>query len=295
MDQKSTVEALLGQARTQVRGGKPQSRGEWIVIGPALAARLLEFNAGNRRLSGSRIEMYARQMREGAWDDRNPEAIVIDTNGKLRNGQHRLTAVIRSGATVWFKVETGVDPAVADVLDTGKPRNAGDVIQMTFDTPGREGTQKATAARFRMAYERAPKSPWTDNWAKQLSNSEVRDGYLTHQVAIDAVHPAALAISKSAGLRGGVGMWTGVLSLLLDTHAAGVPVFAHRAQTGENLSAGDPVLHLRNRLLVSSPGGTLIRSDLYSRMIVYAWNAFREGRSIAKFMINMEHGFPKPV
>jgi hypothetical protein len=286
---------MLGQARTVVRGGKPQSRGEWVSINPLLAAKLLEYNAGNRRLIASRVELYTRQMRDGVWDDRNPEAIVIDTDGKLRNGQHRLTAVIRSGATVWFKVETGVDPAVADVLDTGKPRTAGDTIQMSFDTPDREGQQKATAARFRLAYDRAPKSPWTDNWAKRLSNAEVRDGYLVHQVAIDAVFPAALGICKTARLRGGVGMWAGVLSLLLDAHRAGVPVFAHRVQTGEDLSAGDPILHLRNRLLVASPAGTLVRSDLQSRMIVYAWNAFREGRSISKFVVNMGRDFPRPV
>jgi len=295
VDERSTVDTLLGMARAQVRGGRPQSRGEWISIDPLLAAKLLMYNRGNRRLSDTRIEAYARQMRDGAWDDRNPEALVIDTEGNLRNGQHRLNAVIRSGATVWFKVETGVDPAVADVLDTGKPRSAGDVITMAFDSPGREGAQKATAARFRLAYDRAPKSPWTDNWAKQLSNSEVRDGYLAYQVSIDAVHAAAVAISKGAGLRGGVGLWTGVLSLLLDTHKPAVPVFAHRTQTGENLSAGDPVLTLRNRLLISSPAGTLIRSDLYSRLIIYAWNAFREGRTIAKFSVNMDRDFPKPV
>ena len=165
---------------------------------------------------------------------------------------------------------------------------------MTFDTPGRSGMHKATAARFRMAYDRTPDHPWTDAWAKQLSNPEVRDGYLAHQVSIDEAYPPANLISRE-GLRGGIGLWTGVLSLFVDTHRSGVPVFAHRAQTGENLSAGDPILLLRNKLLAAPVAGTLTRSDLYSRMIVYAWNAYREGRTLRTFSIKLERDFPKPV
>jgi hypothetical protein len=294
MNADGTVAELLAWARTEVWGARPTSAGEWVCVGPALAAALLGHNAGNRPLSEARVDLYARQMRDGAWDDRNPEAMVVDTNGDLRNGQHRLTAVIRSGRQVWFKVETGVDPAVADVLDSGKPRSAGDVIAMAFDAPGRAGSHKATAARFRLAYAQAPDGPWQSAWARQLSNPEIRDGYLAHQASIDAAHPLAALISRE-GLRGGIGMWTGVLSLLLDTHRAGVPVFAHRAQTGENLAAGDPILLLRGKLLTAPVAGTLTRSDLYSRMIVYAWNAYREGRSLRTFSIKLDRDFPRPL
>ena len=71
-------------------------------ITPKMAAEMLErhLNPENqRRQSQSVVESYARAMRAGQWLLTH-QGIAIDTNGELVDGQHRLSAIVASGATV---------------------------------------------------------------------------------------------------------------------------------------------------------------------------------------------------
>ena len=44
------------------------------------------------------IDLYAKQMREGKWDENVAQTIAIDADGKLLNGYHRLNALIKANA-----------------------------------------------------------------------------------------------------------------------------------------------------------------------------------------------------
>ena len=59
-------------------------------------------------------------MKAGKWC-LNGEAIEFDTNGKLKNGQHRLRAVIKSGVAIDCVVVRGVDPDIV-LYDNGLKR-----------------------------------------------------------------------------------------------------------------------------------------------------------------------------
>lgn len=69
-------------------------------ISPEKAKRFLEKNSNNRSLSKTTIEAYSKDIMEGNWDERVGSAISIDENGILRDGQHRLMAIIRAGVGV---------------------------------------------------------------------------------------------------------------------------------------------------------------------------------------------------
>ena len=77
-------------------------------ITPQIAEEYLKHNINNyRALSERRVNTYAEDMRNGCWQA-NGESIVFAEDGTLRNGQHRLKAVIKSGTTVPMLVVRGV-------------------------------------------------------------------------------------------------------------------------------------------------------------------------------------------
>jgi hypothetical protein len=57
-----------------------------------------------------------------------PLGIAFDTNGVLVDGQHRLAAIVEADLPVELTVFTEVGQGAFDVLDTGKRRNAADIL-----------------------------------------------------------------------------------------------------------------------------------------------------------------------
>ena len=70
----------------------------WWMITPEGAEAMLANNASNRAIDQRVVDMYARDMESGNWFSENPETVITVTEtGKLKNGQHRLSAIKRSG------------------------------------------------------------------------------------------------------------------------------------------------------------------------------------------------------
>ena len=92
------------------------------TITPAMAEEYLRHNERNPRKSANRkqVESYARDMAAGKWFI-NGEPIVFDANGDLKNGQHRLMAIIKANVPVEMYVLRGVDPRIT-TFDYGMPR-----------------------------------------------------------------------------------------------------------------------------------------------------------------------------
>lgn len=90
-------------------------------ITPRLAEEYLTENRDNyRKISRTTVKRYAEDMKAGLWE-LNGEAIVFDKNGVLKNGQHRLAAIIMAGITVETVVIRGVDDTV-NAYDIGSIR-----------------------------------------------------------------------------------------------------------------------------------------------------------------------------
>lgn len=92
------------------------------LIGPAEAAQMLGTAKGNRGLNKRTVERYARDILAGHWPV-NGQTIVFSWDGVLRDGQHRLQAVIQAGKKVPFLVVRGVDPESQITMDTGRSRS----------------------------------------------------------------------------------------------------------------------------------------------------------------------------
>lgn len=145
----------------------------------ALANMILTGNVDNRPLNKPNFTKLSQRMTNGKWNWDVPIIIIIDTEGKVHNGQHTLNALItaektRLSTAEWtqhfadlgmptelaFKncvVIRGLPPSVADHWDTGKVRNNADLVfrrhllveeNRSQTALVRMSTATATAAKF---------------------------------------------------------------------------------------------------------------------------------------------------
>ena len=113
-------------ARTAVNTKAPDMTMTIEEIGPKKAQEYLKLNIHNPRhgqMSRSVIRRYAELMKAALWE-LNGEAIQFDEEGFLKNGQHRLAAIILSGVTVKMAVIRGVGKDVM-IYDGGYIRTVG--------------------------------------------------------------------------------------------------------------------------------------------------------------------------
>lgn len=93
-------------------------------VTPEIAKNWLEnANSENWRALLPRQYMpLAAAMSAGRWVEDNGDTITFDDRGVLVDGQHRLTAVVISGKTVWMLVVRGASRDSAKTKDTGVKR-----------------------------------------------------------------------------------------------------------------------------------------------------------------------------
>jgi hypothetical protein len=121
-----TNRAELLQIINDAKTKNPTGFFHQITITPKVAKELLARNAkNNRKIRMTAIAAYTAEMLAGRWGLSN-DAIVLDVNGIMVNGQHRLHALIRAGHTadIWVWVDAPVD--VITHIDSGAVRTAED-------------------------------------------------------------------------------------------------------------------------------------------------------------------------
>lgn len=92
------------------------------TITPEQAAKYLKRNVDNyRTLSRAKVGQYAAEMKAGKWQ-LNGESIVFDETGKLKDGQHRLAAIMVAKVPVQMTVINGVAESVT-IYDSGMTRS----------------------------------------------------------------------------------------------------------------------------------------------------------------------------
>ncbi len=92
------------------------------TIGPKEADAFLMKHDFNRPLRRAHVITLARQMSQKLWR-LTGEPIIIDENGFLQDGQHRLRAIIHSGTRQQFYVVRGTKEEAFLVMDTGQKRS----------------------------------------------------------------------------------------------------------------------------------------------------------------------------
>jgi hypothetical protein len=99
------------------------------LLTPYLAKELLSMNKANRKVKDQSKRSYIDQMKKGLWKE-NGEPIIIDKDGVIKDGQHRLLAVIDADFSYNCAIIYDVDCDVMDTIDTGTNRSLPDVLEL---------------------------------------------------------------------------------------------------------------------------------------------------------------------
>lgn len=92
-----------------------------LDISPSLAGKYLEHNINNRPISSRYIDGLVQVMKAGKFDISH-QGIAFDVDGNLVDGQHRLTAVMKSGVTIPMFVTTNLPKKSLLSIDSGYKR-----------------------------------------------------------------------------------------------------------------------------------------------------------------------------
>ena len=185
------------------------------------------------------VRAYAADMSAGNWQ-LTGESIKFAAGGALLDGQHRLRAVIESGATVYMFVTRGLQIEAQDVMDTNVKRGAQDMLAMYGHA---NASLAASAAKWVIFYEED--RLYTDRATRNVSHSDV--------LAFTADNDAyAEAVAFASGIRKHIDLQPSILAAAVYiTHGVDAESsleFFARLADGIGLPAGSPILALRSRL-----------------------------------------------
>ena len=100
------------------------------LIDAVIAEKMLSKSKNLRHLHSSWVSDYAQINVSGKWGLSN-DAIVIDSDGYLRNGQHRLKMIVVTGIAKRFVVLENVTPASDKTFDQGHRRSLSLIMNET--------------------------------------------------------------------------------------------------------------------------------------------------------------------
>jgi len=141
------------------------------------------------------IDRLAKEMISGKWK-MSGDAIIL-VKGMVGNGQHRLSAVVRSGVPCQFIVMESNDEDLFSVIDAVMRRTEADV------TGVKNGVNIAAASRLILAYEKrmfASVNSSISGCTTCLSRSDVIDFIVNNDAKLQAIHSQVRLFGKKQNL-----------------------------------------------------------------------------------------------
>lgn len=237
-------------------------------ISPMLAMSILERNDKNRQIAKGIVDKYVRDMEDGRWA-LNGQTIKISKTGRLLDGQHRLSASVKSNKSFVGIIVKGLDEAVFDTFDVGNKRALADI----FSDMGEINTALLAGAVRQL-------------W--QLENDLVKARTVT-----PSVNELLDTLERHPEIRLSVGNGNNFRKLGAPSQLAALDYcfkradlnkgseFIERLVHGDSLSRGSPILALRD-ILIEDKNNAKQKMSASERIAITikAWNAYRAGTEV---------------
>lgn len=258
---------------------------ELITVTPDLAADWLELNAKNRNLRSKHVQRLARDMAAGHWL-MTGEAIKFARSGALLDGQHRLAAVVESGASVPMMVVYNLPEEAQSAMDSGSARTASDALGLLGI---KNSAISAAAARLAIAEQRGEQiGKFSTTHAEVIAFLEA------HPEMAEAVDFASWAYKR-------VDCPPAIIAFTL-WRLAGIDseeayVFWGGVTERLGIRAGDPINALANRLAQARRNSEYLSREALVSLIFRAWNLRRAGKTAQRMPVTNSAGglIPVPV
>ena len=249
----------------------------FIDVNPAKAIMLLEFNDKNRPISKSTVDKYAKAMRDGYWR-KDSNAITIDNDGLLSNGQHRLLAIVKANVSVPMLFAFGVDNH--SEMDRGKQRSVVDNIGLSKKFEGKEIANHKDLHKIAVTLTRL-----FNNGKAETYETENTLYYLDDKL-LEAKELGLFKAPRQASTRA-------VSCALFVAYLNGVNeelLLRIREILNSGVSMGvydSPIIGLRDNLNNTKGGGTTVEKTIYRRTM-YCIEAVEKGHKTKRCLETTE-------
>jgi hypothetical protein len=99
------------------------------IIDREKAKAYLETNHNNRPVDRAYVRQLASELEQGRFHETH-QGIAFDAEGRLRDGQHRLLAIVASGVEAALHVTHGISEEAVQAIDQHRRRTAAQVLSM---------------------------------------------------------------------------------------------------------------------------------------------------------------------
>lgn len=257
-------------------------------ISPKKAAELLKKNQNNRKLRPDWINTLARIMLAGQWM-LNGETIIIDSDGKLLDGQHRLHAVVKSGVEIESYVVYGLPPEVFNTINQVKAKSNGDMLRI---------------AGFKYASALAAAAAWMWRWTQIEPGEELHQRRFPTAVEIDRVlqdNPDLVQAADAIGSKTNLGkLLAPSLSIFAYCLCARIDrdhaeKFFSSLANGEGLKKPQAVYTLREKLRDVRIDQARLRGHDIIALVFKGWNSSRNGNVLRSLRLPTQgESYPVP-
>jgi hypothetical protein len=283
--------AVLARHIARAKSGMKQ---ELMLVDQRMALAMWTLLGPNRSLRGTKIKRYHKIMDDGRWESTH-QGMMFDTTGRLRDGQHRLGAMLKYGKPLQIWVCFGCDPKAFEAVDQGEKRTASDLY--SIDKIPNASLAAATVNMLMRIEEGGPvndSNEVLDRGRELRAESERLD---TSVKAAGPVHrrikqarPSAMALAH---------LW---ISEKSKSGASKLAKFWDNLSSGADISKRDARLTLQTLLTDVNAGGNPMRGGTGSYglgmrqagAVVLCWNNWVRGKPISLKALKWDAQFKLP-
>jgi hypothetical protein len=212
-------------------------------------------------------------MRDGFWNITSA-TIGFDTDGRLIDGQHRLTALARvNDAQYIMAVITGLPSAAQRLIDRGRARTHGE--QLIMDGIGNGGFV-SSSARLRMRWERGDIFNETHGEVSDAHLDAWLESHPGHRETVTELYTPCRRIQAPPRVT------LAIASRLREINQEQADTFIRDIADG-GLAIGEPTNTLRERFLHAKANRERIHERDALGWMIQAWNARRAHRVVGKY------------
>lgn len=253
-------------------------------ITPKLATKILTSNSeNNRNLRDAHVAALARDMTSGKWRE-NGETIIISNSGQLLDGQHRLSAIIKSKTSQKIVVVTGVPDSYITTIDQCAPRGLQDALTVAgFKNTNALGAAYRVISAYlqrgyatRSAYNKRRTAGETIEFCQQ--NPRISEAVTLYR------HNRNVLVDKRACIVPDA-VWAALHFLLDERYHEKLAQFYDRVEAGLGITRGCPSNVLRNLHIDRTPPRLPNNARLHETAAY--WEKFANGQEVRKPFTNL--------
>lgn len=268
------------------------------IITPEKAKEYLKCNVMNRSLSEERVDYYTRLMKDGLWEA-NGEAVQFLEGGVLGNGQHRLSAIVKSGVSIEMVIVTNVRKKAFSTYDGGKNRTVSDL----FSIYGVESNAACSSIVGKYCFlnisnsgtilmNEANRSGFGKNvlrGLKRLSNEEVYQVYSKNPEIFSRITQHAKRCNNRLNILSTTDMGGVMAYLVIDKkHDIEFVIGFYDMLTDMSNQTNVTINTLREKLYKDKIDTKKMTPLYKSQIFIKAWNAYATGKELTRLAWNEE-------